>query len=82
MMWGWEHMGGYGGWGMGLLWMILFWLLVVLGIVALLRWLSTTGPGAVAQEKSAVEILKQRYARGEIGREEFQEKLRDLEGRD
>lgn len=69
-----------GGWGMGLgfLFMLLLWALVILGIVALVRWLQTPTEGP-RHNKTALEILRERYARGEIDREEFEQKKRDLE---
>lgn len=76
-------MGGY-GFGMGLfgtIIMVVFWVAVIVGIVLLVRWLaaSTRGEGRGAgPEDSALEILKRRYARGEINREEFEEKKKDL----
>lgn len=81
-MWGMDHMGEFGWWGFGLGWlfMILFWLLVILGIAALVRWLVYMPPRAgVQHEKTALDILKERYARGEIGREEYEQKRRDIE---
>ncbi|NVM25525.1 MAG: SHOCT domain-containing protein [Desulfobacterales bacterium] len=73
--------GGYGiGW-FGPIIMIAFWIAVIVGIVFLIRWLvlSTRATGhKAASEDSALEILKRRYARGEIGKEEFEEKKRDL----
>ena len=73
--------GGYGmGW-FGPIIMIAFWIAVIVGIVFLIRWIviSTRSTGQrVHPEDSALEILKRRYARGEIGKEEFEEKKRDL----
>ena len=73
--------GGYGiGW-FGPLIMIAFWIAVIVGIVFLIRWLviSTRSTSQKAyHEDSALEILKKRYARGEIGKEEFEEKKKDL----
>jgi putative membrane protein len=73
--------GGYGiGW-FGPLIMIAFWIAIIVGIVFLIRWLiiSTRSAGQRPHlEDSALEILKRRYARGEIGKEEFEEKKRDL----
>ncbi len=73
---------GYGGpglFGMGF-GMLLFWALLIAGLIVLVRWLATgpdrrTPPEAGA---SALEILSQRYARGEISREEFEQKQQDL----
>ena len=63
----------------GFIWMILFWGLIILGTIALVRWL-VRGEGArrAGTEPSALEILKQRYAKGEIDKDEFEEKKRDL----
>lgn len=75
--------GDYGwGWGMGfgMISVVLFWVLVILGIVILVKWIAagTSGAGQLPA-KTALDILKERYARGEIGREEFEQKKRDIE---
>lgn len=78
MMDGW---GGYGGgWmGFGFFFMAAFWVLVALGIVALLRWLSAPSGGQAGERgKTPLEIVQERYARGDIGREEYEQKKRDL----
>lgn len=62
-----------GGWFM----MILWWGLIIVGIVLLVKWLG----GKKSQTKrddSALEILKNRYASGEISKAEFEEKKKDL----
>lgn len=66
------------GWmmGWGMLWMIVWWLLPIVAIVALLRWMLRSEPRPRA--KTALDILKERYARGEIDQEEFQRKKREL----
>jgi len=74
--------GSYGGWGMGfgIVFMLLFWGLVIFAIAALVRWLMTqSSPGRSARDKSPLEIVQERYARGEIEREEYEQKKRDLE---
>ncbi len=67
------------GWGMGsgLGWflMILFWVLVILGIVYLIKAIAGSAKKG-EKEESAMNILKKRYARGEINKEEF-EKMKD-----
>ncbi|MFQ5741481.1 MAG: SHOCT domain-containing protein [Acidobacteriota bacterium] len=76
--------GGQGWWGLGygpVGWMImlLFWGLIVVGVVLLLRWLlEQTRPRGGSSGESALEILKKRYAKGEIDKEEFEAKKRDL----
>jgi len=56
---------------------IIFWVALLVGIVLLVVWLVKTVSGRGRQE-SALDILKKRYARGEITKEEFEEKKRDL----
>jgi putative membrane protein len=76
---GWGFGGFGGGWIMFLI-MILFLGLVIWGIIPLVR--RTDGSsccGPVSQHSdSALEILKSRYAKGEIGKDEFEEKKKTL----
>ena len=70
---------GYGAFGwFGWIFMILWWLLILAAVVALLRWLVNQFGGGGSAGKSALHILKERYARGEINKEEFEEKKKDL----
>lgn len=66
---------GCWGWGMdgGWLFMILFWGLVLVGLVWLIRSFSSQSRG-----KTALEILQERYARGEIQKEEYEQRKRDI----
>jgi len=67
----------WGAWGVGMmLMMLVFWGLVVTGIVLGVRWL--TRQGGAARPDPALEILRERYARGEITKEEFEARKRDL----
>lgn len=75
-------MGGWWGMGLGWVFMVLVWGLIILGIVALAKWLMTQSSGEKSlRGKTALEILQERYARGEIGGEEYEQKKRDLESR-
>lgn len=73
-------MGGYGmgGFGFGGIFMILWWILIIIGIVVLIKWVlgsSASHGGAVGK---ALDILKERYARGEIDEQEYRKKKQDL----
>ncbi len=73
------------GFGMGLgggLVMVLFWVVLIVGAVWLVRGFFPTSQqppaSSTRSELSADEILKQRYARGEITQEQFEQMRRDL----
>ena len=76
--WGWHHnmMGGGGGIFM-FIFMLIFLGLAIAGIVLLVRSLSPHSRSKSSE--GALEILKRRYARGEIQKAEFEEKRKDLE---
>ena len=65
--------------GLGAIWMLLFWVFIIVIIALLIRGLAGLGSSSAKQtaEKTPLEILKERYARGEINREEFEQKKRD-----
>jgi len=69
-------MHGFGGGWFGLLWLML-----AAGVVALII-LGSSRRRQVAESPhdDAMRILKERYARGEIAREEFEQKARDIRG--
>ncbi len=60
----------------GMLLMALFWVALIVGVVLVVKWLM--GQGGASREDSALDILKKRYARGEIDKQEFEERKRDL----
>ena len=59
-----------------MLFMLLFWGMVIAGLVVGIRWLVMQGRASGSD--SAMQILRERYARGDIRREEFEAKRRDL----
>lgn len=73
-MWAWD---GYGGW-MG--WWMPVWMAFWLGVLVLLVWAISRAIGSHGwrAEDSPEQILKRRYARGEIEREEYERRLSDL----
>jgi putative membrane protein len=81
-------MGGTWGW-IGGIFMMFFWILVLVAVVLLIRWLVTAGGNRTpvshgpqtphSSVESALDILKKRYARGEITKEQFELMRRDLE---
>lgn len=74
----------WGGWFFGPIMMIVFIAVAAIVVVLIVRWLGGSSHG-VAQPpfappgKTPVDILKERFARGEIDKEEFAERLRILE---
>lgn len=73
-------MGGYGWMWFMPVFMVAFWGLVIWAVVAVIQGFSQTSGFRAApdQQDSAMEILKRRYARGEIDKEEYEEKKRVL----
>ena len=70
-MWGDHWMFG------GFMW--LFWVAVIIGLVFLVKWIVQQGkPSEPKTNEDPLEILKKRYAKGEINQEEFEQKKRDL----
>ena len=73
--------GGWYGWFFGPIMMILFIAVIVLVVVLLVRWLGGIGHGRAPDAspgKTPLDILKERFARGEIDKEEFEERRRLL----
>lgn len=71
--WGWE-------WGhmlFGSIMMVLFWGGLILVVVLAVRWLGA-GAGRAPGRKGSLEILEERFARGEIDKQEFEERRRLL----
>lgn len=67
--------------GLGLVFMLLFWGFAVFGLICTVRWLLSRGKPDKDEEspQSPLDILKSRYARGELTEENFTRMKRDLE---
>ena len=84
MMWnsGYGMMGWGGGWGFGFLHMlfsVVVFVLIVGLVVSLFTHGTPWGANSRATGRSAgLAVLEERYARGEIGRDEYLQKKRDL----
>ena len=71
MMWGNQGFMGVFMW--------IFWIAVIVGIIFLVKWIvMQSRSGEQKREENTLEILKKRYARGEIDKEEFEQKKKDL----
>ena len=76
--------GMMGGWGMGWfggIFMMIFWVLILVGLIFLIKWLIQSTNRAkldAGNGNRAIEILKERYARGEIEKVEFETTKLDL----
>jgi putative membrane protein len=71
--WGWGGMFG------GMFMMVLFWGGLALVIFLAIRWLGTDRGGSIVSrttQRSPLDILKERYARGEIDKAEYEERRR------
>ncbi len=73
---------GYGMFGIGMLLMLAFWVLVIGGIVWLVVTLVRNNQRAIpaggVPQQTPLEILKLRYAKGEINKEQFEQLKHDL----
>ena len=75
--------GDYGwgmGYGFGWIFTILFWVLIILGVVYLVKVIAA-GSKKDGKEETALDILNKRYARGEITKEELEKMKSDISGK-
>jgi putative membrane protein len=75
MHWGGDFGMGFGGGG---IFMILFWGLIILGVVYLVKVFIGGTSGEEKQSESAQEVLAKRFAKGEMSKEEFEDAMEIL----
>ena len=63
--------------GGGFMWIL--WILIIVGLFFLFQNIGSNNSGGSSESESALEILKKRYARGEIDEEEFERRRKELE---
>lgn len=69
--------GNYGLMGGGFMW--IFWISVIVGLFFLIKWIVQSNKlGESRIGDSSLEILKRRYVQGEIDKQEFEQKKKDL----
>jgi putative membrane protein len=78
MYWWGDQMNGW-GWALMSISTVVFWALMIVGIVALIRYARSPGPDRRSQTRPAPEqVLAERYARGEIDESEYRRRLDTL----
>lgn len=65
----------YWGWGLG---SVIFWVILAIVIIAIMRNINTNHDHPQSQEKTPLDILKERYAKGEIDKKQYEEMKKDL----
>ncbi|AHF80776.1 SHOCT domain-containing protein [Thermococcus paralvinellae] len=76
--WGWHDMMGFGYFGIfGAIFMLLFWVAIIVAVVWFIKWIIEQSPSGTSK-KRALEILDEKYARGEIDDEEYERRKRKL----
>ncbi|MCL6087933.1 MAG: SHOCT domain-containing protein [Actinobacteria bacterium] len=77
MMWGWPMM-GFGGFGM--IFGFIFFVAIVIGVIFLIVWLVRRSGYNVIEKTSthSLEILKERYAKGELTKEQYENMKKEL----
>lgn len=71
-------MGGFGWAGLASIFWVVLLGLIIWAVVVLVRGIGQSNSSTASGTNSALDILKKRYARGEINKEEFEEKKKDL----
>jgi putative membrane protein len=83
--WGWGHVSpGWGGLGLGIFFNVLFGLSIAFVVLFLIRLFVRGGmrkwneEEEIQEGKTALNILKERYAKGEINKKEFEAMKKDI----
>jgi len=79
-MWGWPMM-GFGGFGVfGMIFSFVIFIAIAIGVIFLIIWLvKRTGYSASNDTSSrSIEVLKERYAKGELTKEQYENMKKDL----
>ncbi|MCK8603677.1 SHOCT domain-containing protein [Desulfoferrobacter suflitae] len=76
-------MGSFFGW-FGSIFTMVFWILILVGLLRLIQWLGNQGKMSGRQtlasaSETPIDILKKRYARGDLAKEQYEAMKRDLE---
>ncbi len=72
-----NHMFGSGMWG-GWMFMIIFWVIGITLFILFVRWIVDQGKTKEGPSNKALEIMKERYAKGEINQQEFERMRKDI----
>jgi len=62
----------------GWFFMVFWWVLIIVGIAALIKWFTDKSSDGHDYRKTPIDILKERYAKGEINREELKERIQEI----
>ena len=74
----WDHMQGYGVMGYGGIFGAIIWLLLIAGVIIGSIWLvGSFRP--TSRNTTPMDVLKQRYASGEISEEEYHKMKKEIE---
>ena len=71
-----DHTMNWFPWGGGIM-IFLWWIPVIIGILFLVKWIAQQS-SRPDRDKSALDILKERYSRGEISQEEFERLKKEI----
>ena len=80
--WSWEPSGFWAGtfFLIPIFLMVAFWVAIIIGFVYFVKWILAAGKRhETKSEETALDILKKRYAKGEISKEDFERLKQDIQ---